>query len=146
MMFIPTDTWNKNSLLFQLEFKLLNKLFISSSSTVCWPAIIIMWCAPSSTHLRTWWFLPVLTRLCECGIFLVRAWGQQIVGQQGWLEEGVGGLRGMMDEEEAGAGFILSPASPLLPLLLVEDKSVWALCRNTSPFRKDRRRSKRTHF
>lgn len=43
----------------------------------------------------------------------------------------------MMDEEEAGGGFILSPASPLLPLLQVEDKSVWALCRNTSLFRKD---------
>lgn len=27
----------------------------------------------------------------------------------------------------------LSPALPLLSLLFVEDKSVWALCRNTSP-------------
>lgn len=59
-------------------WNLQNNFFISPSSTVCWPDIIIMWCAPSSTHLKTWWCLPVWTRPCECGIFLVRAWGTTV--------------------------------------------------------------------
>lgn len=54
----------------------------------------------------------------------------------------MGGLSGMTDEEEAGSGSLSSPAPPLLPLLLVEDKSLWAGCRNTSPFRKDRQGKK----
>lgn len=73
--------------------QLQNKFFISSSSTVCWPAIIITWCAPSSTHPKTWWCLPVLTRQCECGIFLVRAWGTTVDrwaaakgGRVAWLD------------------------------------------------------------
>lgn len=55
----------------------------------------------------------------------------------GWIGDRVGGLSGMMAEEEAGAGSLSRPA-PLLPLLLVEDKSLWAVCRNTSPPSKDR--------
>lgn len=55
-----------------------------------------------------------------------------------WVEERVGGQSGMKDEEERGAGSILSPAPPLLPLLCAQDKSLWAVCRNTSPLLKDR--------
>lgn len=59
-------------------------------------------------------------------------------GRLGWVEERVGGQSGRKDEEEAGTGSTSSPATPLLPLRLVDDKSLWAVCRNTSPFRKDR--------
>lgn len=58
----------------------------------------------------------------------------------------MGGLSGMMDEEEAGSGSLSSPAPPLLPLLPVEDKSLWAGSRNTSPFRKDRQGKKTTNL
>lgn len=64
----------------------------------------------------------------------------------GWAEEGVGGLSGMTDEEEAGAGSTSSPGPPLLPLLLIEDKSLWAVCRNTSPIRKYRQEKNRTNL
>lgn len=68
----------------------------------------------------------------------MRALGQWTKGWRAGAEEGVGGLRGMTDEEEAGARSLSSPVLPLLPLLLIEDKSLWAVCRNTSPRREKR--------
>lgn len=55
-----------------------------------------------------------------------------------WGRGRSGGQSGTEAKEEVGAGRISSPGPVLLPLLLVEDKSLWAVCRNTSPFRTGR--------